>query len=881
MKCIKINPITKIYPLLILIVITVFPTTSFGETFTLNSCPATTDLFDHMSEQIDDRIEGVTVSNATKAIFSTRGNLTSPWVRSSTAWTNNGSSIDWTGMSPWNSRGGYTRAGTLITPRHIALANHYSLSVGDTVLFVDDDNNTETRTVSSVRRVLTTDIQIAKLNSDLPSSFTHYPILDNETFEKYLSDGYNMNDSTLPSVMFDQQDHAIVKNTRKSELISGSFLGHSTSTEVTRATFNENLIGGDSGNPGFVLIGGKPVLLLTHLSSVAGPSYPFHKDDIQNSIDSMGGSYQLSDIDLECFNAPIVLDGSSTFSVVEDAPNGTSVGTVGIKHNVDEDTPYFTFSGGNDDGLLAINSGTGEVTIANSTLINSSSFPRTVIVMVEENGEGGKASIGSYNVRINSYPFFDSLEYNFDVDEYSNVNTVVGDTSATDAQSDALTYTILSGNVAGIFAINATTGVITVANKNLLDFETNSIHSLIVQAQESVSANTLSVDVPVNISVNDLNYDFGEENYAFEIEELDANNAIVGSVTATIVDDVEDISEIYYQIIAGNDDEIFEIDSATGAITIVDNTDLDGNNIYNLSIGVGDGMGSDVLTSVSATINITSNTRPTLSFESNSSAVTTYAVTEGSSITMEFLLSDTYSKVIIASLSQTSGSAILGSDYILSASTITFAPGETSKTVTLTALTDSLSESSETVLLQLVDSARVTYGDHSNAFITITNKAPTSSGGGGGSRSSSNNKDDSNDIDSETAVESIIAKSTETLTPPSTTLPTNPAQILALIADLRAQIQVLIAQQSGTAPTTQTAPYTRDLDLSAEGADVTQLQNFLISRGHAISAGATGYFGPQTQAALIQFQLANDIAPAVGYFGPITRAFIATLPTSN
>jgi hypothetical protein len=115
------------------------------------------------------------------------------------------------------------------------------------------------------------------------------------------------------------------------------------------------------------------------------------------------------------------------------------------------------------------------------------------------------------------------------------------------------------------------------------------------------------------------------------------------------------------------------------------------------------------------------------------------------------------------------------------------------------------------------------------------------------------------------------------LNSPSTT------QILALIADLRAQIQAIIAEQGVTTQTTPTTPtpYTRDLDLSAEGADVTQLQNFLMTQGMTIPAGATGYFGPQTQAALIQFQLANDIAPAAGYFGPITRAFIATLPTSN
>ena len=107
--------------------------------------------------------------------------------------------------------------------------------------------------------------------------------------------------------------------------------------------------------------------------------------------------------------------------------------------------------------------------------------------------------------------------------------------------------------------------------------------------------------------------------------------------------------------------------------------------------------------------------------------------------------------------------------------------------------------------------------------------------------------------------------------PNAAVLPITNTQILALIADLQAQIQVILAEQGGT---TQTTQYTRDLDLSAEGADVTTLQNFLMTQGMTIPAGATGYFGPQTQAALIQFQLANDIAPAVGYFGPITRAFI-------
>lgn len=63
----------------------------------------------------------------------------------------------------------------------------------------------------------------------------------------------------------------------------------------------------------------------------------------------------------------------------------------------------------------------------------------------------------------------------------------------------------------------------------------------------------------------------------------------------------------------------------------------------------------------------------------------------------------------------------------------------------------------------------------------------------------------------------------------------------------------------------------RDLTVGMEGTDVTALQKLLIAQGYSIPAGATGYFGQQTQSALSSYQAANNIAPRGGYFGPITR----------
>jgi hypothetical protein len=99
------------------------------------------------------------------------------------------------------------------------------------------------------------------------------------------------------------------------------------------------------------------------------------------------------------------------------------------------------------------------------------------------------------------------------------------------------------------------------------------------------------------------------------------------------------------------------------------------------------------------------------------------------------------------------------------------------------------------------------------------------------------------------------------------------SDLQAQIASLLAQISSLQAQLGGSTTTTSSSMmFSMDLKVGSTGASVTALQNWLISKGFTISAGATGYFGAQTKAALAAYQSANGISPAVGYFGPITRA---------
>ena len=111
----------------------------------------------------------------------------------------------------------------------------------------------------------------------------------------------------------------------------------------------------------------------------------------------------------------------------------------------------------------------------------------------------------------------------------------------------------------------------------------------------------------------------------------------------------------------------------------------------------------------------------------------------------------------------------------------------------------------------------------------------------------------------------VVATSTAS----ADTVSTIQAQIAALQAELAS-----LGGSTTTTTTTGSYTFSTDLTIGSSGADVTALQTWLIAKGYSIPAGATGYFGAQTQAAVAAYQTAKGITPAAGYFGPITRAAV-------
>ena len=177
-------------------------------------------------------------------------------------------------------------------------------------------------------------------------------------------------------------------------------------------------------------------------------------------------------------------------------------------------------------------------------------------------------------------PVFDQDSFSFSVPEFSASGTVVGVASATDPNDDTLTYSIASGNEEGKFAINATTGNITVAGN--LNYDENPKYTLSVETSDGT--NTTSVSVEINVTDVDPPPVFSRESFSFSVNESVGEYGAVGYVLAKDPDS----DSVTYSITGGNPNGQFTIDSNTGLILVRRSLDYDTRSSYTLTVGAMD-----------------------------------------------------------------------------------------------------------------------------------------------------------------------------------------------------------------------------------------------------------------------------------------------------
>ena len=184
--------------------------------------------------------------------------------------------------------------------------------------------------------------------------------------------------------------------------------------------------------------------------------------------------------------SPVINDQS--FSVNENAANGTVVGTVAASDPDPGDTLTYAITGGNTGSTFAINASTGQITVNNSSALDFETTPTfNLTVEVTDSGAPGLTDTATVTINLNDLnetPIIN--DQSFSVNENAANGTVVGTVVASDPDAgDTLTYAITGGNTGGAFAINANTGQITVNNSSALDFETTPTFNLTVQVTDS------------------------------------------------------------------------------------------------------------------------------------------------------------------------------------------------------------------------------------------------------------------------------------------------------------------------------------------------------------------------------------------------------------
>ena len=127
-------------------------------------------------------------------------------------------------------------------------------------------------------------------------------------------------------------------------------------------------------------------------------------------------------------------------------------------------------------------------------------------------------------------PVFPAAGWTFRVAEDAPVGTPVGTAAALDLDGGPLTYALTAGNTGGVFALDASSGMLTVAGA--LDYETTASYALTLTASDAHGGTATAT---VAISVTDIAYAprFAAAPHTFTLDDAAAVGTAVGDVGAS------------------------------------------------------------------------------------------------------------------------------------------------------------------------------------------------------------------------------------------------------------------------------------------------------------------------------------------------------------
>lgn len=371
--------------------------------------------------------------------------------------------------------------------------------------------------------------------------------------------------------------------------VNGSNVGQPLAATDADNDALEYLITGGNGNGAFAIDGATGQL--TVLNSSALPALGGSQVLTITVRDSFFGS-DTATVTINIRNNAEPNINNQAFNVATGTANGTAVYTV-IATDDDGDPLTFAITGGNANGAFAINATTGVITVANSGVLTAGS--QALTIQVSDPFPSSDTATVTATIRANAAPV--APDRTFTLPSGFANGTTVGTVTATDANNDPLTFAITAGNANGAFAINATTGVITVANATNVGTATRNLTVTVTDTFGGSDTAAITINVPAANVAPVLN------DQTFTVTAGAFNGTIVGTVVATDANG----DSLTYSIVSGNTGNAFAINASTGVITVANSANLPATSLV-LVVQANDGRGGtdtgNITINVSAATNL-------------------------------------------------------------------------------------------------------------------------------------------------------------------------------------------------------------------------------------------------------------------------------------